>query len=258
MRFFNGLNLLYLISSSYNSGWEASTIIGPPRVYPSYGDIRGAWAPAYSSGTKESLQLFFQTPVYITGVDIFETYCPGHICVIEAKVDGKFITLWKSPVDLGRVAENQHLHSKRKSLIFSPPIEPTYFKTDIIQLHLDCTYAPSWAEIDCAILRGLEYKEWTTETHKHFPPYFKAMVKTLLLINQSSVTASGQLWLPKPIIFIIIEYCSLDWTEPKYNPTTTTITATSTTDILTTLVQQENTDQEESNSAEKRSKCVLS
>lgn len=32
-------------SSQYNDGtWAAHQVIGPPKVYPRYGDINGAWA----------------------------------------------------------------------------------------------------------------------------------------------------------------------------------------------------------------------
>jgi len=244
-------------SSSYNSGWEANTLVGPPRVYPNYGDIRGAWAPAYSSGTKENLVLSFSTPVYITGVDIFETYCPGHVCLIEALNKGQFKTLWKHLQfdEIGKVAENGVLHSKRKARIFSPPIEKIYFKTDTIQIHLDCTYSPTWAEIDCVILRGVESIDWTKETNKYFPASFKAMVKTLLLINQSSVTVSGQLWLPKPLIFIIIQYCALGWVEPS-PPQTPPLLPPTSLSPPTPSAQQEIF--EATSPSEKPSKCLLS
>lgn len=35
-------------TTSYEQGWEASCLVGPPRVYPQHGDIPGAWAAASS------------------------------------------------------------------------------------------------------------------------------------------------------------------------------------------------------------------
>jgi len=32
-------------------------LCGEPKVYPTYGDVKGAWAPASSSGSIETLQL---------------------------------------------------------------------------------------------------------------------------------------------------------------------------------------------------------
>jgi hypothetical protein len=45
-------------STSYKGGWEARTMTGPPRVYPSYGDIPGAWAASVSAGAYAMFRLF--------------------------------------------------------------------------------------------------------------------------------------------------------------------------------------------------------
>jgi len=232
-------------SSSYNSGWEAATVLGAPRVFPKYGDIRGAWAPASSSGTYEYLELAFPSPVFITGIDIFETHCPGHFDVIYAKLDETEVTLWKTVIDPQKNAE---YHRERKSRIFTPDIEKPVIRSNTIRLNLNCTMAPTWAEIDCVILRGVHYIEWTTELNRKFSKSFQAMVKTLLLINERHLSARGYYWLPKPIVFIIINYCAQDWTEPKPK-------LPSTEPEITTSV--ENTPNPEEPTGQESTRCLL-
>jgi len=150
-------------SSSYNGGWEAIQLIGPPRNYPSYGDIRGAWAAARSSGTLEWLQLEYKDHLHITGVDIFETYNPGHVCTISALNNNNWIPIWsqKVPPPGQRPPE--------QSRIFSPKLGGVIpFRTNAIRLDLDCTTARSWSEIDCVLMRGIEEFSWSPENHGFF------------------------------------------------------------------------------------------
>jgi len=197
-------------TSTYASGWETETMIGPPRVYPQYGDIRGAWAPSASRGTFESLELLFSTPVFPTGVDIFETYNPGHIIRIS------FLRS-SSPREIWEVAWEQLIVDipPQQSRVYSPPLkEKLYmFQTQCIKIDLDCTYARSWCEIDCVVLRGLQFVEWAPEKHKDFPPLFKSMVKTVLLINERHV--GTRLWLPKVMLYEIFNVCALSWPSER-------------------------------------------
>jgi len=49
------------------------------RVFPKYGDRQGSWALKSSKCTIEEIELEYQHEVYITQVDIFETYNCGHV-----------------------------------------------------------------------------------------------------------------------------------------------------------------------------------
>jgi len=166
-------------SSSYNSGWEASCLIGPPRVYPSYGDIRGAYASSASTGTHEWLELDYETPVFVTGIDIFETYNPGHVTNILIKVGDYWIPLWS-----GVVLPVGHGRPGPQSRIFSPPLKPTVFRSDQVRIEMDCTTARSWAEIDCVLLKGVERVSWSPSLHHLYPPSFRAAVKVFSLVCQ--------------------------------------------------------------------------
>jgi len=83
------------------------------------------------------------------------------------------------------------------------------FQTNVVKLDLDCTQARSWCEIDCVLLRGLRFVEWSTEKHKEFPPLFKNMVITFLLINQRH--QGTRMWLPKVMLHEIFNHCALSW-----------------------------------------------
>ena len=84
-------------------------MIGPPKVYPRYGDIQGSWAPRtignreflevwqadqdpclYTSFTEVfrllsflSFQLEFSQEIYIKNISIYETFNPGAITNIS-------------------------------------------------------------------------------------------------------------------------------------------------------------------------------
>jgi hypothetical protein len=67
-----------------SAGWYAECLVGPPTVYPRYGDIRGA----YAVGMSEELENFvvsFAQPVYIDKIEIYETNVCGAIVKIEAQ-----------------------------------------------------------------------------------------------------------------------------------------------------------------------------
>eukprot|EP01126_Amoeba_proteus_P044739 TRINITY_DN4986_c0_g2_i9.p1 TRINITY_DN4986_c0_g2~~TRINITY_DN4986_c0_g2_i9.p1 ORF type:complete len:214 (+),score=40.68 TRINITY_DN4986_c0_g2_i9:389-1030(+) len=171
------------------------------QVYPRYGDIRGAWAARSSRGTEEFLEFVFPVEVHITGIDIFETYNPGHVVKVSALYDTEWVELYWEPW------KDKHLVTD--SRVFSPPLHGpyTHFKSKTVRLDLDCRQARSWAEIDCVVLRGLTAIEWKQEDHHLYPPSFRAMVRTLLLINEKH----DGYWLPHAIILEIVRFAARDW-----------------------------------------------
>ena len=75
-------------SSEYNHpSFHASQVLGPPDLYPKYGDApnsrdspnagRGAWSPLYTFTGLEFLELSFQRAVVVGGVHVYETKWPG-------------------------------------------------------------------------------------------------------------------------------------------------------------------------------------
>jgi hypothetical protein len=113
--------------------------------------------------------------------------------------------------------------------------------------------APTWAEIDCVILRGVHYIDWTTDIHCKFSKSFQAMVKTLLLMNERHLSVVGYYWLPKPLVFIIINYCAQDWTEPKPKPKLPQAEP----EITTSAEEEEITTDTDGTTTHGNSKCLL-
>lgn len=132
-------------SSQYDStGWAANQVIGPPKVYPKHGDIRGAWA----SGTKtnnEFIEVVFLQKVYPTEINIYETYNAGGTRKVEAKTDsGTWVTIYEAP----------KVEVIKASRIFKPPFIDANISINILKITIDCTSANTWVEIDAVELVG--------------------------------------------------------------------------------------------------------
>lgn len=132
-------------SSQYDStGWSAEQVIGPPKVYPKHGDIRGAWA----SGTKtnsEFIEVVFLEKVYPTEINIYETYNAGGTRKVEAKTDsGTWVTIYEAP----------KVEVIKASRIFKPPFIDANISINILKITIDCTSANTWVEIDAVELVG--------------------------------------------------------------------------------------------------------
>ncbi|XP_052689658.1 uncharacterized protein LOC128167784 [Crassostrea angulata] len=132
-------------SSQYDStGWSAEQVIGPPKVYPKHGDIRGAWA----SGTKtnnEFIEVVFLQKVYPTEINIYETYNAGGTRKVEAKTDsGTWVTIYEAP----------KVEVIKASRIFKPPFIDANISINILKITIDCTSANTWVEIDAVELVG--------------------------------------------------------------------------------------------------------
>lgn len=132
-------------SSQYDStGWSAEKVIGPPKVYPKHGDIRGAWA----SGTKtnnEFIEVVFLEKVYPTEINIYETYNAGGTRKVEAKTDsGTWVTIYEAP----------KVEVIKASRIFKPPFIDANISINILKITIDCTSANTWVEIDAVELVG--------------------------------------------------------------------------------------------------------
>merc|ERR1712013_93791 len=135
-------------SSQYNDGtWAAHQVIGPPKVYPRYGDINGAWAQS-GPDANEYLELEFSEVVRVCGIEIYETYNAGEIRKISAlNTKGRWVELWS-----GRAERIEN------SRIFKPTLQDPTFGTNVIRLEVDCSRAGTWCEIDAVKLIGVKTK----------------------------------------------------------------------------------------------------
>jgi len=195
------------VASEYSTGvgsWGADNLIGPPRTFPRYGDISTAWAPLSSSGSDEFLHLKFAQPVYICGVDIFETWNPGSVVRISAFDGQNWQTLWSGSLSQQKLPDLPR--------VFSPSFPCTTFKSDQILIDLDCTNSISWTEIDAIRLRGREIYFWTPKTHCRYPLAFRQIVYTFILcVNR--LAAGEEMYMTEDVMFHIFKYLALNYID---------------------------------------------
>jgi len=130
----------------------ANRILGPVDAYPRYGDSPSAWGPSGRSVT-EFLELDFSERLYVTAIDIYETWFPGHVTRISFRhPDGTWIPAYEEELEAGTSYEN-------RARIFSPRICTIPFPTS--QVRLDLTLSDSQAtlgnvfpQIDAVLLVG--------------------------------------------------------------------------------------------------------
>ena len=138
-------------SAQYDAGsWQAANIIGAPRVYPQYGDLAGAWAQPYNSQNMEWVDFSIETPVWLTQIDVYETFNPGAITRIEAfnalTESWEAIYVNENPTSAGGA-----------SRIFTPELTLPQFVTDRLKMTLNCAAVPGYNEIDCIKVIGGTY-----------------------------------------------------------------------------------------------------
>ncbi|KAH3727841.1 hypothetical protein DPMN_053786 [Dreissena polymorpha] len=140
-------------SGTWNIGWSAQQILGAPDVYPGYADDKRAWSPGFID-EKQFLEFQFATPVYVTKVDVYETFKAGSVKAIKCfDVSEEWITLWST--DQVSVFESAR--------IFSPSFTSTRpCFSNHIRLDIDCTVADSGVQIDAVRLHGSK-GEWSAE-----------------------------------------------------------------------------------------------
>ncbi|XP_048760253.2 F-box/LRR-repeat protein 4-like [Ostrea edulis] len=132
-------------SSQYDTaGWSASQVVGAPKVYPRYGDIRGAWATRTKTD-KEFVELKYEQKVYPQEINVYETYHAGGTKKVQGKTDsGTWFTLY----------ETDKIELIKESRIFKVPLKETNIPMDTLRVEIDCTVAATWVEIDAVELVG--------------------------------------------------------------------------------------------------------
>jgi hypothetical protein len=127
-------------SSEYGGGWEATQALGRPNVYPSYGDLPGAWASLTADGQREYLELSFDAPATIDFVRVAETLAPGAIDQVWVlnPFTNHFEQVWST------VAAPAPEVSRISTMSF--PM--TGYPVSQVRLDLDSPAVPNWNEID--------------------------------------------------------------------------------------------------------------
>lgn len=75
-------------STTYGGSWSPSAMVGPPKVFPRYGDIGGAWAPSSSSSRVEWVELEYNTEFPVTGLRVYETLKSGNVYAVVDHTSG--------------------------------------------------------------------------------------------------------------------------------------------------------------------------
>ena len=139
-------------SSQYNEDtWSANNVIGPPLVFPNYGDLQNSWAQTSDFHQNHFIELEFPEEVYVVKINIYETYHAGGVVRIKLKdpLTDNWKIVWESAVG------PMNIESSR---IFSPDLKKNLFKTNKVRLDVDCTAANSFCEIDAVELIGKKFQ----------------------------------------------------------------------------------------------------
>jgi hypothetical protein len=133
-------------SSQYgDTDWSATQVTGEPNTTEA-GDIVTAWAAATADSQDETLDILFDQEVVPSGIEIYETYNPGAVALIEAfdPEASTWVVLWEGESDtIGA-----------EIAVFTPELTPVEFATNRIRLTIDEPLVPGWNEIDAVKLIG--------------------------------------------------------------------------------------------------------
>ena len=132
-------------SSQYSANqWSADQILGPPDVYPRYGDLGNAWAPIRDVG-RQFIELYYSNPAPVQSISVYETYTPGAIDTIYVKnpSTGQWVTVWSgTAAPLGVAA----------SRIFTATFVRTSFNVSQVRIAINDPAVPGWNEFDAVAI----------------------------------------------------------------------------------------------------------
>lgn len=127
-------------SSQYTTtSWSAQRVLGPPDVFPQGGDNQNAWASLEADAKSEFIEVGFDQPHRLRGVDIFETDNPGAVDHVEiTTADGKHHTIYDG------AAHAMGTPSFQRSIAFACTDQPVV----AVRVTLASAAVPEWNEID--------------------------------------------------------------------------------------------------------------
>ncbi|WAR31680.1 FBXL4-like protein, partial [Mya arenaria] len=121
--------------------FDSTQVIGLPDVYPEDGDKEGSWRIG-ENGPNEYIQVQFNKSVYISGIEIYETFNAGMTQEVLAHDGSSWVSLWST-------TSNKKIDKTR---IFSPPLQVTNFLSNHIRINVDGN--KEWPELDAIRLHG--------------------------------------------------------------------------------------------------------
>jgi hypothetical protein len=133
--------------------WSPGQAAGEPNTARA-GDFSTAWASQDPDGGAEWIQLKYGKSVEISEINIHETYNPGALSKVTARMaDGSEKTLWEGvePADEAPV---------ERAITVPPGI-----RSDQIKVYLDTARVAGWNEIDAVELVGRDgTRQWASES----------------------------------------------------------------------------------------------
>ncbi len=131
-------------SSEYGaSDWSAMQATGAPDT-PECGDQTTAWASA-TAGTEEWIELTYETLVYPTQVNIYQTYYPNQVVKVE---------LIDSTSEYHVIYTGEPESIEQCPYVLSIPVKDADYLVAGIRITIDQTEAQDWNEIDAVELVG--------------------------------------------------------------------------------------------------------
>ncbi len=127
----------YSTQYSENS-WSAQQVLGPPDVFPAYGDLNKAWASKGADDRDEFIEVGFAHAEPISGVEIYETFNPGAIDKLE------LVTVKGRRIDVPVTTTHSPGVASRSELDLRCTREPIAS----VRVHLDSVAVAGWNEID--------------------------------------------------------------------------------------------------------------
>lgn len=131
-------------SSQYSdSDWSAARVLGPPDVPDGGGDHPNAWASASADDRVEFIEVGFDRPRRISGVDIHENHNAGAITRIELiDIDG-----------IRTVAFHDKAQPRPSPYLGGTYLACTAKPIAAVRVTLDSSAVPDWNEIDAIGVR---------------------------------------------------------------------------------------------------------
>jgi len=163
------------ISSFYSAedgSWSDKQVLGPANAWPFYGDNVLAWAAA-TTDTAEWMEVQFDEQVFVTRVEVFENFNPGHVSRIamqreEDAASTNWETVWS-----GTPAAAVPSVAGTRASVFVPNICSLPFPSRRVRLEIAST-GPSWAEVDAIRLTGTRALALNVVTDPHYRVIYEA------------------------------------------------------------------------------------
>jgi hypothetical protein len=134
--------------------WGPEQIVGPPDTDHA-GDLPTAWASLQADGSgAEWLWAGFDRPVWVAEVRIRESFNPGAISKVTAKVGDQEIVLWEGTATGGRAPRD-----------FVIPVTQNISAQSVV-VYLDSDRVAGWNEIDAIELVGRDgSRQWASSAN---------------------------------------------------------------------------------------------